>query len=104
MTQHTSPFRDPSRQAPRRGLGWLLVGGALLLASISIHGQLARQGSSAAASGAPSPGPIVAITATQLSLGSSRLFAMDQDKRLWSCQVNASLICHWIPVLQPRVK
>ena len=104
MTQRTSPIQDLNEQASRRGLGWLLVGGALLMASLSIHGQLTRQSGSAAASGAPRPGPIVAITATQLSFGSSRLFAMDQDKRLWSCQINASLICHWIPVLQPRAK
>lgn len=104
MTQYSSPLYDLNRRPRRRGVGWLLVGGALLLASLSIHGQLAKKGSPAVASGAPRPSRLVAITATQLSHGSSRLFAMDQDKRLWSCAVNASLICHWIPVLQPRTK
>jgi hypothetical protein len=84
-----------------------LVTGAILICvgnvvAISINSHFARPQSAASASAHPRPAGIKAIAATQLSLGTSRLFALDEHERLWSCSVGGGLICHWTPVLQPK--
>lgn len=86
----------------------MITGAALILAghviNAGINRLIARPGTPAAASELHRPSKIKSIAATQLSLGTSRLFALDGDERLWSCSVGPSLICHWTPVLQPRAR
>lgn len=111
MTQHSSLPHDLNQQRPKRGLGWLALGGSLLLASVSIHLQLARPNERAMAAVAPGPEGITALTAVLQA--QPQLFAVDQGGRLWACSVSRvwskssqtwNDLCIWRPVLQHKAK
>jgi len=87
----------------RRGRAWLIAGAALIMLGNTIAVVLHHR-PKATASGPPQPTDLVAITAAHQAGDHARLIGLDTNDRLWSCRLDASLVCSWRPVLQPKLQ